>query len=107
MDRSSAKFSCENSSGALRQAEVYNSLSFEVERPNGTIQQHDSGVPTRIISDHPKDWNFYADALTYSYINQAHAAADCTPMELVVSRALLHLATDQFTPALYVSRTVW
>lgn len=64
----------------------------------------------RFIADHPKDWDMYADALTYAYNNQVHAATGCTPMELVLSRAPPHLAMEQFTPELkdaHTAREQW
>eukprot|EP00171_Calliarthron_tuberculosum_P003323 IDg3323t1 len=51
----------------------------------------------RFIADHPKDWDFYTDALTYKYNTQAHSSTGYAPMELTISRLTPHIAIENYS----------
>ena len=55
----------------------------QVERFNRTIL---AGL-RHFIGDHPKEWDMYSDSLTYAYNTQVHRSTNCSPFELVLSRA--------------------
>ena len=40
----------------------------------------------KYVGEHPKDWDLYAESVTYAYNNSVHQAIDCKPFDLVISR---------------------
>ena len=62
----------------------------QVERFNRTIL----AALRHYISDHPKDWDLFTDALTFAYNTQVHTSTDCTPFELVLARPPIHLSME-------------
>ena len=53
----------------------------KLERYNRTIL----AVLRTYVTDGPKDWDLYTDALTYAYNNQPHTSKFMAPFELVLS----------------------
>ena len=54
----------------------------QVERYNRTIL----AARRTYVSDHPRDWDLYTDALTYEYSCQPHTSTSVAPFDLVLSK---------------------
>lgn len=46
------------------------------------------------IAEHPKDWDFYCDLITYAYSTHIRRVTGCAPCVLVLSRSPLSLALE-------------
>lgn len=58
----------------------------------------------QFISAHSEDYVLYDDVLIYSY-NQVHSGTECTPMELVLSRAPPNLELEDYNPPTVQARS--
>ena len=57
-------------------------------RTNGQVERYNSTIVRALrhyISDHPREWDLYVDALTYAYNCQPHSSTKIAPFELVLS----------------------
>ena len=57
-------------------------------RTNGQVERYNSTIVRALrhyITDHPRDWDLYADVLTYAYNCQPHSSSQIAPFELVLS----------------------
>ena len=55
---------------------------------NGQVERYNSTIVRAMrhyIADHPKNWDLYAETLTFAYNRQPHTSTGIAPFELVVS----------------------
>ena len=88
--------------------EVFRTIGMKVKftttyRPqtNGQAERFNRTILSalrRYTSDHPRDWDMYTDALTYSYNTQVHSSTNHAPLELILSRPPPHLALEEESP---------
>ena len=67
---------------------------------NGKVESYNHKILAALrtyIADHPKDWDLYTDALTYTYNCLPKTSTDVVPFELVLSKPSGTLALKQMT----------
>ena len=69
---------------------------------NGQVERFNRTILASLrhyVSEHPKDWDLFSDALTYAYNTQALESTSVAPFELVLSRPPAPLAFEA-TPSI-------